>query len=142
MKWHLLHPMAVHFPIALLTLGFAVEVLGTRASEKAAWLREAASWLLWLGTASALAAMGLGLLAAKTAPHVPEAWDTLIAHRNAGYAACFLFSLLSTWRIFPRPRAGLFLAGWLICLGALVDAAYHGGELVYRYGMGTAPSAE
>jgi uncharacterized membrane protein len=151
MKWYLLHPMVVHFPIALLTTGFLAEAARvlfkkrdniTEAAPHLPWLQDAASWLLWLGTVSALAAIGLGLLAAKTAPHVPEAWETLIAHRNAAYAAGFLFSLLSAWRFFPRPKPGLFLAGWLVCLGAIFYAAYHGGELVYRYGMGTAPSAE
>ncbi len=152
MKWYLLHPMAVHFPIALLTTGFLAEAAGTwfkkqnsnqDAAPRLPWLQDAASWLLWLGTLAALVTLGLGLLAAKTAPHVPEAWDTLIAHRNAGYIACFLFSLLSAWRFFSRPKAGLFLAAWLLLgLSALIYAAYHGGELVYRYGMGTAPSAE
>ena len=71
-KLYLLHPAVVHFPIALLIVGFAGALAGF-FSER--WVRraDAVSWLLWLGTASAWVAMGLGLLAARTAPHVPPA---------------------------------------------------------------------
>ena len=55
-------------------------------SKRRAWLADAVSWLLWLGTASAWVAGGLGLLAEKTAPHVaPAEVAMLVRPRRGGY---------------------------------------------------------
>ena len=138
----LLHPAVVHFPIALLLLGLAGA--GADAwSKRRAWLADAVTWLLWLGTASAWAAMGLGLLAEKTAPHVPPAWETLATHETLAYWTVGLFTALSLWRRFFKDRwTRLFLFAWLGAAAVLLATAYHGGELVFTHNMGTAASAE
>jgi len=143
LELYLLHPMAVHFPLALLTLGLAVCAVETRRGRPA-WVTEAVSWLLWLGTASAWAAMGLGLLAERTAEHVPLAWETLEHHEELAYWTVGLFTALSLWRFWQR-RGGYqagrklrlaFLAAWLGAFAVLAATAEHGGELVYTHGMG------
>lgn len=142
MKLYLLHPAVVHFPLALLLVGF-VGACVCRLSKARPWLTDTVSWLLWLGTASAWAATGLGLLAAKTAPHVPPAWETLADHKTLAYWTVGLFTALSVWRLVFRdrwPRA--FLIAWLAAAGVLIVTAYHGGELVFTHNMGTAASAE
>ncbi len=149
LELHLLHPIAVHFPIALLTAGFAAAILEAWRG-KPAWLAEAASWLLWLGTASAWVAVGLGLLAERTAEHVPLAWEVLAHHEELAYWTAGSFTALSAWRawlIFGRGKAGrsaraLFLAAWAAAVGLLFYTAQHGGELVYTYGMGVAAEEE
>ena len=136
LKLHLLHPAAVHFPIALLTTGWAAEALSRRRPR----LKEAASWLLWLGTLAAWAALGLGLLAEKTAPHVPPAWETLAEHEELAWWTVGLFSGLSLWRWrLPEKGKTLLLLSWLAAAAVLVATAWHGGELVYKFGMGVAP---
>ncbi|MBI5629508.1 MAG: DUF2231 domain-containing protein [Elusimicrobia bacterium] len=136
MELFLLHPAFVHFPIALLSLGLAAE-LSSFLSRGSGNLARASSALLWLGTAAALAAAGLGLLAEKTVPHVPRAWETFAEHKSLGLWTAGVFSLLSAWR-WLKPSAGprLFLAAWLAATGLLFSAAYHGGELVFHYGVG------
>lgn len=139
-KPYLLHPALVHFPIALLLTGAAAACVGARAGDEG---RRAGvvSWLLWLGTASAWAAAGLGLLAEKTAPHVPTAWQTLNAHRTLAFWALGLFTVLSLWRALARERRPLlFLAAWLCACAVLAAAAYEGGELVFVHNMGTQAS--
>lgn len=138
MKWYLLHPAAVHFPVALLTLGLAVEGFFCW-KKRPQWLSQGASWLLWLGTAAAWAALGLGLLAEDAAPHVPAAWKTLAEHKELAFWTVGLFTFLSLWRWraggrFPKA----FLAAWLVSAVVLLSTAYHGGELVFTYGMGVA----
>ncbi|MDE2038401.1 MAG: DUF2231 domain-containing protein [Elusimicrobia bacterium] len=141
-KPYLWHPAAVHFPIALLLAGLAAALASSRGKGKSC-LADAASWLLWLGTASAWAAAGLGLLAAKTAPHVPPAWRTLAEHRHLAFWTVALFTALSLWRIFWRERRPrLFLLAWLCASAVLLSTAFHGGELVFSYNMGTEASAE
>lgn len=129
----LLHPVAVHFPIALLTVGLAAAAWAY--FRKLDRLAEAATWLLWLGAASAWAAMGLGLYAESTAPHVPPAWDVLYDHKHLAFWTVGLFTALSLWR-WTRKFQGALLLAWLICWGVLVRTAYLGGEVVYTYGMG------
>ena len=142
MKLYLLHPAVVHFPIALLLTGLAA-ACAHAVSKRRAWLADAVSWLLWLGTASAWAAGGLGLLAEKTAPHVAPAWETLADHQTLAYWTVGLFTALSLWRRFFlewAPR--LFLLAWLAAAAVLLATAYEGGELVFTHNMGTAASAE
>lgn len=137
---YLLHPPVVHFPIALLSVGLAGAMVDAW-SKRWAWLADAVSWLLWLGTASAWAAGGLGLLAEKTAPHVPPAWETLAAHQTLAYWTIGTFTALSLWHRFFRDRwPRLFLLGWLAAAALLMATGYQGGELVFTHNMGTAAS--
>lgn len=130
---YLLHPVAVHFPIALLCAGWVVGVRGRRQEAAAS----AASWMLWAGTVSAWAALALGLLAAKTAPHVPPAWETLNLHETLGWWTAGLFTALSLWRWrWGRKAEVYFLAAWLAACGVLLATGYQGGELVFKHGMG------
>ena len=141
-KLYHLHPAAVHFPIALLALGAAAAGLRLRKNAPE-WLAKAESWLLWLGTLSAWATLGLWLLAQKTAPHVPLAWEVLAEHEELAWWTCAVFSALSGLRVFAvktgrdagKVRAAQALL-WAIGLGLLVATAMHGGELVYGFGLG------
>ncbi len=56
-----LHPMMVHFPIALLLLGFVFEICSLLFKKETCW-SFAGFWLLIAGTLGALAAFGSGLL--------------------------------------------------------------------------------
>jgi uncharacterized membrane protein len=117
----------------MLTLGWAARALERRA----AWLREAASWLLWLGTAAAWLALALGLLAEKTAPHVPPAWKTLELHETLAFWTAGSFTALSLWRrLRPAALPALFLAAWAAACGLLLATGFEGGELVFEHGMG------
>lgn len=142
---YLFHPIAVHFPIALLTLGMALALLHqVWKKEEWEWLERASLWLLWIGTLSAGAAVGLGILAEETVPHVPAAWEVLEEHEELAFWTFGLFAVLSIIRISLRKKwyalenkwKILFLAGWGVALGVLFATAQHGGELVYDYGVG------
>ncbi|MEE8425239.1 MAG: DUF2231 domain-containing protein [Elusimicrobiota bacterium] len=148
-EWYHLHPIAVHFPIALLSVGLLAAVVEA-ARGKPAWLAEAVSWLLWLGTVSALAAVGLGHLAEETAPHVPSAWEILYDHENLAHWTAGLFSVLSLGRLWlrrrkgkaPRWAGGALLLAWMVAAGLLAYTGYLGGKLVFVHGMGVEMSEE
>ncbi len=137
-----LHPAAVHFPIALLALGAAAAGLRLRRGAPD-WLSKAESWLLWLGTLSAWAALGLGLLAEETAPHVPLAWEVLAEHEELAWWTCGVLSALSGLRFYAGRTgrdSGKFRTAqillWALGLGLLVATGMHGAELVYGFGVG------
>lgn len=141
-KLYHLHPAAVHFPIAFLIAGAAAAGLRLRGSAPE-WLAKAESWLLWLGTLSAWATLGLGLLAERTGPHVASAWEVLAEHETMAWWTCAVFTALSLLRLYAvktgrdagkiRFAQGLL---WAAGLGLLVFTALHGAELVYGFGVG------
>ncbi len=140
---YLLHPAAVHYPIALLTVGLAGAALDAASRRRRGWMADAVSWLLWLGTGSAWVAAGLGYWAKKTAPHVPPAWETLADHQALACWTVGLFTCLSAWRLFFSQRwPKWFLLGWFVAAGALLAVGFEGGELVFTHNMGTDASAE
>ncbi|MDE2291798.1 MAG: hypothetical protein KGL53_06920 [Elusimicrobia bacterium] len=143
MKPWLLHPMAVHFPVALLFTGFAVHGAAWGRGD-GDWTAPASRWLLWLGTAGAWAALCLGLWAQRTAPHVPAAWEVLADHKTLAWWTCGTFSAASAAALLRGRRwtRVLVTALWLAGLGLLADTAWHGGRLVYDFNMGTAASVE
>lgn len=129
------HPMAVHFPIVFLLAGGAVQIVGLATRRPG--LHRIAAWHLWIGALSLWAALGLGVLAERTAPHVPLAWEMLHEHRELGFWTAGLFSALALARLLWRSRLLMLqTAVWLIAAIVLVSTAWHGGELVYRFGMG------
>lgn len=135
---YLLHPMAVHFPIALLVLGLAVAI-AVRWSRTPAWLGSAAGWMLGAGTLFLWAALGLGVLAEQTVPHVPPAWRVMAAHEQHAWITAAGFSLLCGLWAWARGRAqGWLLLGWALALSQLVLTAHLGAQLVFTFGLGSA----
>ena len=93
---------------------------------------------------SAAAAVGLGLLAEETVPHVPAAWEAMEEHETLAFWTLGLFAALSLTRILLRKKWDslankwkvIFLGGWAVAIGVLIATAQHGGDLVYNYGVG------
>lgn len=132
---YLLHPAVVHFPLALLIAGGGAAAVGEWKGRKD-WAG-AATWLLWAGAVSAWVALGLGLLAEKTAPHVPSAWEVMEAHETAAFWTAGLFTAAAIWRSSGRWRRAQVLF-WLFALLPLIRTAQLGGELVFTHGVGVA----
>jgi uncharacterized membrane protein len=132
---HPAHPMLVHFPIALWSLGTLCDGL-TVAGIEAAW---PIGWLcLAGGSAAALPAMAVGLIdyGALKETAVPTATRhmTLMSLAWLTYlAALVLRSDGLTAETAPdRAAMAVGLAGF----GLLAVGAWHGGQLVYRMGAG------
>ncbi|HBQ21368.1 MAG: hypothetical protein A2Z91_06570 [Deltaproteobacteria bacterium GWA2_38_16] len=135
MEFYLLHPISVHFPIALLMTGFALELSTVKLSQP--WLSTAATALLFLGTLAAAITLGLGLLAEETVPHVPDAWEVLEHHETLGFWTLGVFVFLSLWRYFKKEfLKPYFLPAWFLAIILLMITAYHGGLLVFHFGVG------
>ena len=134
------HPLVVHFPIALLVLAVAAEWVSAVRGHPT--LETIARWSLYLGTIAAALAAISGWYAAQTVTEVAAAHDSIAHHQRLGFLTLGTAAVLAFWRFGsaarggPRPR-WLFRLG-VLGLGAfLLWTAEEGGELVYEYGVGT-----
>ena len=82
------HPLFVHFPIALLNAFFLMELLGVLLKKEG--MRNAASWMLYLGTLGAAAAVIAGLQAASTASHNEVVHARMERHEGFGITVLVL----------------------------------------------------
>ncbi|MGE5333523.1 MAG: DUF2231 domain-containing protein [Nitrososphaerota archaeon] len=127
-----LHPIIVHFPIALLLTSVALDFAAVFLRR--AMLADAATWALILGTPGALAALASGWLSEKDV-NVAPAGQLLHLHKVCAVLASVTFGVLFLLRIAwqsPRwlgwlkstfPRVGL-LASAQIWVKTLLPLAY------------------
>lgn len=148
--WNALHPLVVHFPIALLSVVPLVIVIGLLARPERGVLG-IAFLLMALGTAAAWLAAATGESAARLAERLPGVAALLEQHEELAETTRTLFTalalafggLLAVPRVLKRPLArgprlalhGAFLVLYLAGLGALVATAHQGGRLVHEKGV-------
>lgn len=136
------HPIFVHFTVALLSIAVALFVV-TRfmGNDKLRTQWElVAQWNLWLGAIITLVTVAMGVVAYNTVAHDTPSHEAMTEHRNWALVTSLLFMVLAIWTAL-RARAGqginaLILAGLVAGGGLLFSTAWHGGEAVYRYGLG------
>lgn len=134
-----IHPVFVHFPIALFLTSIAFYLLGG-ILKREDWLH-VGKWLLFVGTLSTLFTAWTGLQAARTVSHGGETHTILMLHQYLGLAILGLSVALSVWVGIARenlPRKGktVFFA-MLVLLGLLVvQTADLGGRMVFLNGVG------
>jgi uncharacterized membrane protein len=136
---HPIHPIVVHFPIALLFTSVFFEVLGTLMEREL--YREFGYWLLVLGLLGGVVAAGTGFWSedAAKAAGVPE--EAIDRHETFAVMSVIVFGLMLVFRRWVRGRWSKRYRAIYLVLGAagvivLGTAGYFGGDLVYRYGAG------
>jgi uncharacterized membrane protein len=137
-----LHPMIVHFPLALTLTGF-ICLLSARVLTKTALRQSLAacgSWNLAIGGFMGLLTLGTGLGAAWHLRLHGDAQYSLSRHVIWAVCTSQLVVWLGLWRILgipaDAPPSKAFLGFTMIaCLGFVVTG-YYGGENVYHYALG------
>ena len=139
-----IHPLIVHFPIALLIVGALCDAIGILGRRDGA-LRMGYI-LLILGAVGAVAAAFSGEAAGETASGIPGIGEGIERHENLATAAVWLSIVLALGRIhltMKRRFAGAVRIVYLVLVlgtaGLVAASGYTGGRLVYEYGAGTAP---
>jgi uncharacterized membrane protein len=135
-----IHPLLVHFPIALFVAFLAMDFAGWLFAKKG--LRAAAAWMLYLGTLGTCATVVTGFWAAGKVPHDEVVHDIMLRHRNYGLAILSFGIVLSIWRaladtLFSRFGQFLQFLFALVMVGTMTLGADLGGLMVYKYGVGT-----
>ncbi|MGE5275472.1 MAG: DUF2231 domain-containing protein [Acidobacteriota bacterium] len=149
-SWDGLHPLIVHFPIALLLVAPLFVVLGMTLRRNRPFLW-AALLLMAIGTAATFVAVSTGEAAGRLADRTPEIKAVLEHHEKLAETTRVVFTVLTV--IFAaivvvpaavrrlqtrRVTVALSLA-FLVCYGAgvllLVNTAHNGGRLVHELGV-------
>jgi uncharacterized membrane protein len=134
-----IHPLLVHFPIALLYAAALLYFLASiRASETLQWT---ALWMLALGALGAAASLASGfytapgLMVSQSVRH-----ELLRNHKHLMVAASAVTGVLTVWALAARPMPSrgryVFLAGLVAVLCLIAAGADLGGEMVYGYNAG------
>ena len=149
-----LHPLVVHFPIALLVTALFFD-LSALISRKRRWLDHGATLLYCLAAVGAAAAWLSGLKAADAMWSIPGAAQAALSeHQDLGLFTMAAIVGLTAFRLFvawlsrtdSRTSMGLFRLVAIVAAFAVVFlaglTADHGGALVYQHGMGVKVSPE
>lgn len=150
-SWDGLHPLIIHFPVALLLVAPVFVVLGALWKKHGRGVLIAALILMALGTASAYVAVETGEAAADLVDRSPAIKPVLHHHQQladrtrlvfTGLTAAFallLFVPALVKREPKRPVALALYAGFLLLYAAgavlLADTAHNGGRLVHEFGV-------
>jgi len=127
----LLHPPAVHFPLALWLTSALFDVLACRGGDPL--YRRAAYWLVGLGLLGALASIALGWIDLLTQERGGVGTGLVLRHRlhsEAAYIATLVYGINLGWRWRNQNRVSATLLT-LSMTGAVLVAitGYLGGDL-------------
>jgi uncharacterized membrane protein len=134
-----LHPMVVHFPIALIFVILACDIIG-HVTQRQSFIT-AGSIVTVLAMLGALAALISGLIAEETVQHTGAAHNLLETHELLGYvytgtlAAMAIFRFAIGKRLYGNLGYIAVLLS-LIAAGVVSYGGYLGGEMVYTHGVG------
>ncbi len=136
-----IHPMIVHFPIALIIIGFLAELIG--AIWKKEFFGKAGFYLLILGTLGVVAAYISGNLAGDGITEAGPLKQALETHESAALLSLWLMVGVAVIRIaltLTKQYAGAlrWVAIILFFIGVLSIArtGFYGGELVFKHAAG------
>ncbi|KAA3656849.1 MAG: hypothetical protein DWQ10_14505 [Calditrichaeota bacterium] len=134
-----IHPLFVHFPIALVLVTLLFEVIWWFAGKEQ--FRQFATYLLYLAAVSAIASVVTGYWASEGLGHDAPGHEFVHEHRDVMFWMTGFLVATSIAVIFIEPlRTGklrkLLILPLLIISGLLIDGADKGGFLVYEHGMG------
>lgn len=136
-----LHPMIVHFPIALLMVGFLFDAISLFSKKEI--FSTAGLYLLILGTLGVVAAYFSGTFAGGGITETGSLKQALETHEGAAELALWLMVVTAVVRMalvaMKRYQGGYkYAAVILFFIGVLAIArtGYYGGDLVYRHAAG------
>ena len=134
-----LHPMIVHFPIALVMIGFLAE-LASLFFKKEACLHKISLYLLIIGTLAALAAVLSGVF--FTQELSGEAGSIKDRHEFSAFVTTGLLTVTSLLRLLPILKRNetkitkqLAFVFYLLSMVSVSGTGFLGGTLVYSFMM-------
>lgn len=141
----LLHPMIVHFPIALFIGGVLFELLALFFRRE--FFQKLALANFTLAALGAIAAVIFGEIAANTIPHNETIHEIMETHELLGWITAGLFVIIALWNFFHWkrhwPRAQfLYWPLLIVAAGTITWGATLGGRMVFDQGAAVKPLYE
>jgi uncharacterized membrane protein len=135
-----LHPMIVHFPIALITVGFIADVVFLFfRTEKC--LSKTGFYLMVLGALAAIAAWGTGNLFTNE-PTQGAILNIFEKHETGAFITMILIvigALLRVWLVVKKKEETqlkwLVFGIYFLAFAAVTFTGFMGGTMVYNYMM-------
>ncbi len=149
--WDGLHPLIVHFPIAMLLVAPIFVVLGALLPRAGRTFSIAALLLMFMGTTATFVAIETGEAAGELAERTPQVMEVLEHHEELAEQTRTVFVALTTIflviLVLPRLLSkelgrgtalalnGVFLLFYLAGAVVLINTAHNGGRLVHELGV-------
>ncbi len=137
-----IHPLVVHFPIALLIAAVVVDLISLLMHRRKG-IRDAATWLYCTGAAAAIIAYFTGRNAADTMLLPAEVSPLVDKHSDWAFRTIWFFVFFASARLavsyILKPRIPILVSTFVVALigiGLLFETADHGGQLVFQHGLG------
>lgn len=146
-----MHPLLIHFPIALLLVAPILVILGLVLQKQSKGLMIAAFVLMALGTVGTYMAVATGEAAGEVAERVPGVEAVLERHEELAETTRTIFTALTVVfaailfapslfkRSLGRKIAATVTIAFLLFYAAgaivLANVAHQGGRLVHEYGV-------
>ena len=139
------HPILVHFPVALVPLAAVAEVIGFLVPAPS--LSQAGAWAIGAAAVIAIPTAAAGWFDMLRAPLSDEVHRHVHRHRAVGLVLTAILLALAAWRawlFFQSSSVSMFYLDALVLTAALTAfQGWLGGELVYRHGVSVRlPDAE
>lgn len=136
------HPIFVHFSVGLLLTAAAFHVAAVITGRET--LKQTftivANWNLWVGTVVTVATVTAGWIAFNSVEHDTPSHLAMLEHRNWALVTFAAFLAVGLWSLFRAKKHAPIQWPLTIAVGVagllLISTAWHGGELVYRHGLG------
>ena len=150
-SWSSMHPLLVHFPIALLLVAPAFILIGIILKKNSKYYFYSASILMTMGLLAILIAIASGEASADLAIIPKEAENLVEKHkllsetvRNVFAGLTLLYVLIQVVPVLIKKNLSVqlnrivntcFLILYMICCIGLLNVAEMGGRLVHEFGI-------
>ena len=132
-----LHPIFVHFTVALLSIAISLFIIAWFISDKPIQKRllTVANWNLWLGAGFTIITVAAGWFAYNTVTHDTASHIVMNIHRNFALVTLVVLLPIAFWS-WKHPNKIVNPILLVALLSLIMTTAWYGGELVYRHGIG------